>query len=149
MKRATPKSEQGFTLLEVLVATLIMGVAVTGLIVGLSQSVHNASRLAEYDHVSMLARTKMNDLLLDRELPFEGAVAGEFAKDQSAGAQAGWRAVLKPFDLPPNATPGTVILQQISLEVWWQPDSGATASTKRTLRFEGYRSAAIPLPVTP
>lgn len=144
------KSEQGFTLLEVLVATLIMGVAVTGLIVGLSQSVHNASRLAEYDHVSMLARTKMSDLLLDRELPFEGAVAGEFDRDQSSGAQAGWRAVLKPFDVPPRATPGTVILQQIALEVWWQPDSGAKqASTRRIMRLEGYRSAAIPLPAMP
>ena len=149
MKSARPGSEQGFTLLEVLVATLIMGVAVTGLIVGLSQSVHNAGRLAEYDHVSMLARTKMNDLLLDREVPFEGAVTGEFARDQSAGAQAGWRAVLKPFDVPPNATPGTVILQQVALEVWWQPDSRAKETTKRTLRLEGYRTAAIPLPVTP
>jgi general secretion pathway protein I len=139
------KSEQGFTLLEVLVATLIMGIAVTGLIVGLSQSVHNASRLAEYDHISMLARTKMSDLLLDRELPFEGAVNGEFARDQSGGAQAGWRAVLKPFDMPPNALPGTVILQQIGLEVWWQPGSGA----KRTMRLEGYRSAAIPVPAAP
>jgi len=145
MRTATLKSEQGFTLLEVLVATLIMGVAVTGLIVGLSQSVHNASRLAEYDHVSMLARTKMSDLLLDRELPFEGAVNGEFPRDQSGGAQAGWRAVLKPFDVPPNASPGSVILQQIALEVWWQPDSGS----KRTMRLEGYRPAAIPLPVMP
>jgi general secretion pathway protein I len=144
------KSEQGFTLLEVLVATLIMGVAVTGLIVGLSQSVHNASRLAEYDHISMLARTKMSDLLLDRELPFEGAVAGDFARDQSSGARAGWRAVLKPFDAPPNASPGTVILQQIALEVWWQPDSDSRpATTKRILRLEGYRSAAIPVPAMP
>ena len=35
----------GFTLLEVMVATLIMGIAVVGLIVGLTQSVKNASRL--------------------------------------------------------------------------------------------------------
>jgi general secretion pathway protein I len=139
------KNEAGFTLLEVMVATLIMGIAVTGLIVGLSQSVHNASRLAEYDHVSMLARTKMNDLLLDRGLPFEGAVNGQFPSDQSGGAAAGWRALTRPFDAPPNAQPGTIILQQIALEVWWQPESG----TKRTLRVDGYRSAAIPSPATP
>ena len=58
-------NRSGFTLLEVLVATVIMGIAVTGLIVGLSQSVKNASRLSDYDGAAMLARTKMNDLLLD------------------------------------------------------------------------------------
>lgn len=135
--------ERGFTLLEVLVATLIMGVAITGLIVGLSQSVHNASRLAEYDHITMLARTRMNDLLLDRELPFEGAITGEFAPDQTGGGPAGWRAVLKPFDVPPNAQPGTVVLQEIALQVWWQPQSGS----QRTLILEAYRSSAIPAPV--
>ena len=46
------KARAGFTLLEVLVATVIMGIAVTGLIVGLSQSVKNASRLAEYERLS-------------------------------------------------------------------------------------------------
>jgi hypothetical protein len=93
----------------------------------------------------MLARTKMSDLLLDRSLPFEGAVDGQFASDQSGGAPAGWRAVTKPFDVPPNAQPGTVILQQVALEVWWQPQSGS----KRTLRVDGYRPAAIPAPVAP
>jgi Tfp pilus assembly protein PilV len=46
----------------VLVATVIMGVAVAGLIGGLSQSVKNAARLKDYDRAAMLARTKMNDL---------------------------------------------------------------------------------------
>jgi len=55
MKRA------GFTLLEVLVATVIMGIAVAGLIAGLSQSVRNAARLSDYDRAAMLARTKMNE----------------------------------------------------------------------------------------
>lgn len=145
------KAERGFTLLEVLVATVIMSVAVTGLIVGLSQSVHNASRLAEYDHVTMLARTKMSDLLLDPGLPFEGVVSGDFAQDQASGARAGnaragWRAAVKPFDVPPNAQPGTTVLQEIALEVWWRPEGGAKP---RTMRVEGYRPAMIPIPVTP
>jgi general secretion pathway protein I len=133
------KSQSGFSLLEVLVATVIMGIAVSGLIVGLSQSVKNASRLSDYDNAAMLARTKMNDLILDATLPFEGAVEGTF--DQSHG----WRAVLKPFDVPPNAGPGTLILQQVALEVWWQPETG----TRRTLQLAGYRKTQIPLPVAP
>ena len=57
------KKTAGFTLLEVLVATLIMGVAVSGLIVGLSNSVRNAGRLASYDRAAQLARSQMTELL--------------------------------------------------------------------------------------
>ena len=125
----------GFSLLEVLVATVIMGVAVTALIVGLTQSVKNASRLSEYDHAAMLARTKMNDLLLDVDLPFDGPAQGSF------DATSGWRATLRPYDMPPNAIPGQMILQQVALEVWWQPPVG----TRRTMQLNGYRPMRIPV----
>jgi general secretion pathway protein I len=135
------KARGGFSLLEVLVATVVMGIAVTGLIVGLSQSVKNASRLADYDRAAMLARTKMNDLLTDINLPFEGSVQGVFSAEE-VPVPGGWNAVMKPFDVPPNAGPGTVILQQIALQVWWQPPVG----TRRNLQVEGYRRIRIPVP---
>ena len=138
----TRNPRAGFTLLEVLVATVIMGVAVTALIVGLSQSVKNASRLADYDRAVMLARTKMNDLLLDVNLPFDGAMDGGFAPDQAGGIASGWRAALRPYDVPPNAAPGAVVLQQILLEVWWDPPTGG----RRTMHLESYRSTKIPAP---
>jgi general secretion pathway protein I len=138
------KSGKGFSLLEVLVATVVMGIAVTGLIVGLSQSVKNASRLTDYDRAAMLARTKMNDLLLDVNLPFDGSVQGTFDRGE-APVPSGWGAVLKPFDVPPSAGPGTVILQQVALQVWWQPPAG----TRRTLQVEGYRRTRIPTPAGP
>jgi general secretion pathway protein I len=137
------KSRGGFSLLEVLVATVVMGVAVTGLIVGLSQSVKNVSRLADYDRAAILARTKMNDLLLDVTLPFDGSVDGLFDRAQSA-VPSGWRAVLKPFDLPPGAGPGSTILQQVALQVWWQPPVG----TRHSIQLEGYRRTIIPVPET-
>jgi general secretion pathway protein I len=137
------KTEHGFTLLEVLVATVIMGIAVAGLIAGLSQSAKNASRLTDYDRAAMLARGRMNELLLDANLPFEGNVEGQFTGDQSGGIPSGWRAALKPFDSPPNAAPGTVILQRIALEVWWVPLNGG----RRSIQLEGYRQTPIPIPV--
>jgi general secretion pathway protein I len=139
------KSTRGFTLLEVLVATVIMGIAVAGLIAGLSQSVRNVSRLRDYDRAAMLARTKMSDLLVDANLPFEGTVQGEFDRSQSGGTESGWRALLRPFEGPPHATPGTVILQEIALEIWWQPARG----TRRTIQFASYRPARIPNPAAP
>ena len=139
MKRA------GFTLLEVLVATVIMGIAVTGLIVGLSQAVKNASRLADYDRAVMLARTRVNELLLDVALPLDGAVEGRFDPSQSGGIESGWRAVLKPFEALPDSGPGAVILQQVALQIWWQPPSG----TRRVIQLESYRPAQIPIPANP
>jgi type II secretion system protein I len=136
------RQQQGFTLLEVLVATVIMGIALAGLIAGLSQSAKNASRLTDYDRAAMLARTKMNDLLLDVNLPFEGSVEGAFDRDQSGGIASGWRASLGPFDVPPDAGPGTVILQRVALEIWWVPVSG----TRRSMQLESYRRARIPIP---
>jgi type II secretion system protein I len=137
------KAEQGFTLLEVLVATVIMGIAVAGLIAGLSQSAKNASRLTDYDRAAMLARGRMNELLLDANLPFQGNIEGPFTGDQSGGIPSGWRATLQPFDAPPKAGPGTVILQRIALEVWWTPLSGG----RRSIQLEGFRQALIPQPV--
>jgi type II secretion system protein I len=141
----TRNARGGFTLLEVLVATVIMGVAVTALIAALSQSVKNADRLKDYDRASMLARAKMSDLLLDADLPFDGSVEGGFPADQSGGIPSGWKASLRPFDLPPNAGPGAVILQEVALDVWWEPQSGG----RRDLRLQSYRQQKIPNPVTP
>ena len=138
-------NRKGFTLLEVLVATVIMGIAVAGLIAGLSQSVKNASRLTDYDRAAMLARTKMNDLLLDVNLPFDGNVEGQFDREQSGGVPSGWRASFRPFDVPPRAQPGTVILQRVALELWWQPASG----TRRSIQLESYRRTSIPRPAEP
>jgi type II secretion system protein I len=139
------RGRSGFTLLEVLVATLIMGIAVAGLIAGLSQSVKNAARLTDYDRAAMIARTKMNDLLLDQSLPFDGSAEGQFDASQTGGVPSGWRAALRPFDVPPRAGPGTVILQRIALEIWWQPAIG----TRRTVELTSYRPAKIPVPAGP
>jgi len=78
-------------------------------------------------------------------LPFDGMVEGPFTGDQSGGVPSGWRASLRPFDMPPMATPGTVILQRIALELWWQPANG----TRRAIQFESYRRTRIPTPAGP
>jgi len=51
---------RGFTLLEVLVATLIMGLAVVGLLSAISTSMRNAARLTDYDRVAMVARPRVS-----------------------------------------------------------------------------------------
>ena len=60
-------ARRGFTLLEVMVATTVMGIAVVTLMSGLSTSVRNASRLTDYDRVA-LAGAFSNSTQADAQL---------------------------------------------------------------------------------
>ena len=135
---------RGFTLLEMLVATAIMGIAVVGLMANLSASLRNAARLTDYDRAALLAHEKMDELLLDQGLIRMGYVQGVFDPAVTGNTAAGWSARLTPFDVPPDAPPGGEILDQIELRVWW-----GSPSNPRTLVLEGYRRGRLPLPEGP
>lgn len=135
---------RGFTLLELLVATLIMGIAVAGLLSNISVSLRNASRLTEHDRASVLARAKMDELLLDHTLPVGSDVQGRFEREFAAGVEAGWRARVSTFETPPNAHPGMSILERVQLEIWWKD-----GATERSYRLDGYRRGKIPLEAAP
>jgi general secretion pathway protein I len=132
--------QRGFTLLEVMVATLIMGVAVVGLMSGISQSLHNADKVTDYDRAALLARSKMDELLLNYQLPRGTVISGAFDPVLLGGKDGGWRAKLSTFEMQPKTAPGTEILERIELEIWWQMGSG-----RRQFNLEGFRTN-IPRP---
>jgi general secretion pathway protein I len=129
---------RGFTLLEMLVATAIMGIAVVGLLANLSTSLRNAARLTDYDRAAVLARGKMDDLLLDRRIPRQARLEGTFDRNLTGDTEMGWRAVLTAFEVPPDVGPGTPILERMELEVWW-----GSGERKRTLSLDGFRRARL------
>jgi general secretion pathway protein I len=131
---------RGFTLIEMLVATAIMGIAVVGLIANLSASLRNASRLTDYDRAALLAREKMDELLLDPRLPRLGVIGGVFDPALAGNTPAGWSARLTPFEVPPDAPPGSEILEQLELQVWW-----GQKDRPRTLVIEAYRRGTLPM----
>jgi general secretion pathway protein I len=136
--RAPAMRQRGFTLLEVLVATMIMAIAVTGLLSALSTSLGSAARLTDYDRAAMLGRQKMDELLIADKLPkltpFEGTWEPEIAGD----LRAGWRARLSPFEMPPTAGPGTPYLERVELEIWWM-----NGEKRKTLSLDGFRRSVI------
>jgi prepilin-type N-terminal cleavage/methylation domain-containing protein len=124
----------GFTLLEVMVATLIMGIAVAGVLAALSTSVRSASRLTAYDRAVMLSRSKMDELLTDKSIPFGATLAGNF--DESTG----WTAHFTPYVSYQGGGPGTPCVERVQLEIWW--NDGAQ---RQTFPLEGFRRNMVPV----
>jgi len=129
------RNQKGFTLLEILVATTIMGIAVVGLLSSLSTSMRNATHVSEADRVAQIARNKMEELLVDARLPFQGTMEGAF--DNTSG----WTAQIGPFEAPPQLQPGVPVLQRIALVVWWK-----NGENLRRYPLEAYRIAEVPRP---
>ena len=129
---------RGFTLLEMIVATLIMAIAVVGLLGGISGAARNAARVRDYDRVAQLARLRMNDLLLDPVLASTGTLRGRFDPDVTGGLDAGWEAHSAVFEMPPNPAPDQAALDRIELEVWWM-----SGEQRRTLTLEAFRERSL------
>ena len=125
-------NRSGFTLLEIMVATTIMGIAVVGLLSSLSTSMSNATHVSDADRAAQLARNKMEELMVDANLPLQANLQGNF--DNTSG----WTAEIGPFEAP-QTQPGAMILQRIALVVWWK--NGATL---RQYPLEAYRINEIP-----
>jgi general secretion pathway protein I len=129
-------ARRGFTLLEMLVASAIMAIALVGLMAGLSGAARNAARLREYDRVVQLARLRMNDVLADDQAA--GSLGGAFPPELVGGMQAGWNAVVQKVEEGPDPVPGNFALDRVQLQVWWM-----NGEKRRTFALEGYRHRII------
>ena len=127
------RSPRGFTLLEMIVATALMSIAVVGLLSLLSASLANAARAKQYDQIALRARYQMNELLVATPAPLGQSLAGQW--DESSG----WTARFEPFEVPPNSQPGMIHLVRIDLEVWW-----LEGRERRSTRLEGFRQDPLP-----
>jgi len=121
-----------------MVATTIMAIAIVGLLSGISGALRNASRLTDYDRAVQLARLRMNELLLDQQLPRDTVVDGDFDPQQTGGRKAGWRARVANFEMPPNPQPGQIALDRLELQVWWM-----AGADRRTFTLDAYRPRVL------
>jgi len=130
--RPAKSGESGFTLLEVLVAALVMGIAVAGVLAGLAGAARNAARLTEYDRATVAAKAKMDELLADRDAPRNQQMQGVFDPSVAGETKMGWRARVSPFEKLPGF--GGWGVDRIELEVWWMQ-----GEARHTFDLEGFR----------
>jgi general secretion pathway protein I len=138
LKPAPRQREKGFTLIEVLVAAAIMGIAVAGVLGGLSTASRNAAKLTQIDRVALLAREKMDEILVDPSIPRKQPIQGIFDWNTAGGTTAGWRAQVLPFEWAPGAAPSQWVLDRVELQIWWMD-----GSTRRTFNMEGFRRGIL------
>ena len=123
----------GFTLLEVLVAMALLGIAVAALMSGLSGSLRNLARTEAYEKAVLVGRAQLNRLLIEQTL-VPGRLRGrwdetfrweaEIRRWNPAGAAAGEQ---QPA-LPP--------LVLVTLTVFWKGASGEQCATFETCKYE-------------
>jgi len=132
------RNQRGFTLLEVLVATAIAGIAIAGLIGSISNTANNAHKLTDRDRATLLAKSKMDELLVDPRLLRNVPLEGTFDPASTGGFEGGWRAVVTPFETAPGAGPGMWVVDRVELQIWW-----TSGGTRHTFELEGFRRAFL------
>ena len=125
-------------MLEMMVATLIMGIAVVGLMSAITSSARNATRVTNRDRAVLLARSKMDELLLAPQLPLDTVIDGQFDPSMTGGVEGGWHARMRRFEMPPEPVPGKQALNRVELEIWWM-----AGTERRTFALNGYRADVL------
>jgi type II secretion system protein I len=143
-------SASGFTLLEVLVATAILGTAVAALFSLLSGALSNARRLEGPEQAVLLARSKMNELLAASDqgrnssaLRLDEPMHGNW-EDRGNG-QFRWEAAAYRA-APEEAAAGQPILVRVVLQAFWKLDEN---DAERRMVFETYQLWQQPVRSTP
>ncbi len=99
---------QGFTLLEVMIALAIVGLALAAASISVSQMVGNANTLRERTYASWIAQNKITEIRLAGEFPEVDSTSGEIDFADNTWA---WRAVV--------TEPGVEGLRRIDVSVSW------------------------------
>lgn len=126
----TRNRQAGFTLIEMLVATLIMAIAVTALMSNLSTSTNNLLRASDIDRLTALSKSKMDELIVQPGR-MDGVYEGVLDVDARGEVRGRWRAIVSVGAMAPN---GLDRLERIQLETWLQ-----VGAKRRSLVLETFR----------
>jgi len=129
--------QQGYTLLEVLVATAVFGIFAVAMMSALSTSTQNAARVTGRDRATLLAGQKMDELLIAKTVPLNVPFESQWDPSLTGAIPCGWRALITTFEAG-ETTAGASDLQRVQLEVWWGPEND-----RHTFQLTGYRRGTL------
>ncbi len=121
--------KRGFTLLEALVAVMILGSSVAAISGVLSTSMRNIGRAEDYQRVTLLARAQMNELLALPPWKDGNTWSGQWAGDYHWTA----RAQVVP---PAREAQANYLLVRMTLVGVWNTARGAKSYTLETARIQ-------------
>ena len=125
------KNEQGFSLLEVVVALMIMAGGFLAVLNLFSGSVRSVDFSGQYLKAVTLANSKMNELEIQNFTVDDSS--GNFKNEENYR----WEVVISPYDSDLNNEESGIQLQKILLKVLWNDDGHTRNIELATLRLEG------------
>ena len=127
------KTQRGFTLIEVIVATAIFGLATASLFALLSRSLANLKKIEDVHHYQLAGEDIMNRTLLLSKLPAYDSIEGDLQRPP-----AHWIVKITPWipsrldEKPPEA------VMKVDVEVRWKG-----RSTERSLKLEALKAGSV------
>lgn len=125
------KNEQGFSLLEVVVALMIMAGGFLTVLNLFSGSVRSVDFSGQYLKAVTLANSKMNELEIQNFTVEDSS--GNFKNEKNYR----WEVDISPYDSDLNNQESGIQLQKILLKVLWNDDGHTRNIEIATLRLEG------------
>ena len=136
-RAARAKRAGGFTLLEVIAAIVLLGVAFAALMKVAGASIALTRNASTHSAAAMWARSALDSAFVTTPIKL-GHSAGRFDR------QFAWQLDVSPWGRVPDAgSASTLALYQLDLTVSWQARGGTNAAHFRTLRL-GNAAAANP-----
>jgi len=123
----------GFTLIEVVIATAILGIAATALFSLISRSLSNVRKVEDLHHYQLAGEELMNRVLMLSSLPPGGKIQGDLPQ-----INARWIVELTPWipgkleNNPPEA------VMKVDVHVVWAGRSG-----QREIQLETVKAATL------
>lgn len=116
--------QDGFTLLEILVAFVVLALVGGALLQLFQGGLRNVDVSTHISHAALLARAKLNELSASDNLQ-PGQSEGRFADGYR------WQLQLEPYAGSPGDVPPDATLQALSatLDIFWEPDGVYRAHT--------------------
>ena len=125
------KNEQGFSLLEVVVALMIMAGGFLAVLNLFSGSIRSVDFSGQYLKAVTLANSKMNELEIQNFTVEDSS--GNFKNEENYR----WEVDISPYDSDLNNQESGIQLQKILLKVLWNDDGNTRNIEKATHRLEG------------